>query len=336
MSVHNEKEEHLRLAVESICKQTYDNIELILIDDASDEECKAVIYSLISKWRQIKLLQNTTNIGLTASLNRALRVASGDYIARMDADDYSTPDRITKQVEFLDRRNEVDICGTGVISFGATQIFMSPHSGLDPKQAQCRLFYSSTLCHPSVMMRKSFLDKHNIEYDEAVLKGQDYDMWERCSVYGNLAVLKEVLLYYRIHNSQISFLNKDQQENSANIVRLRRLGRLGIKPTDREFKCHLALISGKSSEILPKEVNIWTQKLIKANKEKQLVDARTFEIDLDNRFFIFCLKMRKYSVFANIKYWYVFIRIICYRILMSIKLNSHRKIINKLTNNVDL
>lgn len=336
MSVHNEKEEHLRLAVESICKQTYDNIELILIDDASDGECKAVIHSLINKWSQIKLLQNTTNIGLTASLNRGLKFACGDYIARMDADDYSTPDRIYKQVEFLDNRNDIDICGTGVISFGNTHTFMSPHSGLEPKQAQCMLFYSSTLCHPSVMMRKSFLDEHNITYDESVLKGQDYDMWERCSIYGKLAVLKEVLLYYRTHTSQISFLNGHQQEHSANIVRLRRLARMGIIPTEREFRCHLALISGKDSELMPKEVYSWTQRLIEANNEIRLVDMRTLEKDLDNRFFLFCLKMRRYSVFLNIKYWYVLIRIISTRILMNIKLIIHRQKINKLINNVEV
>lgn len=329
MSVHNEKEEHLRLAVDSICKQTYHHIEFIIIDDASNEECKSVLNSLVTKWSNIRLLQNTMNVGLTASLNRGLAEARGEYIARMDADDFSTPDRIAKQVDFLEKRTDVDICGTGVISFGETQAFMSPHSGLDNKQAQCMLFFSSTLCHPSVMMRKSFLDKHNLVYDESVRKGQDYDMWERCSVHGKLAILNDVLLYYRIHKSQISVKNRGEQEHSANIVRFRRLKRLGLCPSEREINCHNLLMKNDGSDISKTEVKAWMMKLIGANRSVRLVDSETFERDLNGRFILFCLRKKDFTVILNIKNWGFLADLIWNRFIMKFKLLKLSNTINK-------
>lgn len=333
MSVHNEKEEHLRFAVDSICKQTYKSIEFIIIDDASSDDCKAVLNSLLAKWSNIKLLQNTINIGLTASLNRGLSVARGEYIARMDADDFSTPDRIAKQVSFMEKRMDIDICGTGVISFGETQVFMSPHSGLNNKNAQCMLFFSSTLCHPSVMMRKSFLDKYSLIYDESVRKGQDFDMWERCSVHGKLAILNDVLLYYRTHKAQISFQNKGEQELSANKVRLRRIERLGIKPSERELECHMALMRNDIPEIVQTEVKSWIQKLIEANKAVGLVDINAFQKDLRSRYFMYCIRKRDFSVLGNIVHWGVLVKTLCSRFMMKVKLLMYKDEINKYLGN---
>lgn len=320
MSVHNEKEEHLRFAVDSICNQTYNNIEFIIIDDASNDQCKAVLNSLSETWSNIKVLKNTANLGLTASLNRGLSEARGEYIARMDADDFSTPDRIAKQVNFMEKRTDIDICGTGVISFGETNVFMSPHSGLDNNKAQCMLFFSSTLCHPSVMMRKSFLDKYGLTYDENVRKGQDYDMWERCSVHGKLAILNDILLYYRIHKAQISSKNRGEQEQSANKVRIRRLTRLGIQPSEREYECHMALMRKDNTDVTQVEVKSWINGLVEANKSIKLVNSSTFEKDLNARFFLYCIRQRDFSVLFKMKYWGALLSIAWSRSVMSIKL----------------
>lgn len=303
MSVHNEQEDHLLLAAESICRQTYDNMEFIIIDDASDEKCRSVLRSLSDRWNIIKLFHNKENIGLTASLNKALSEARGEYVARMDADDFSSPDRIEVQVNYMESHPEVDICGTGVISFGDSRMYMSPHNGLDDKAAKCLLFYSSTLCHPSVMMRKSFLDTNGLKYDETVLKGQDYDMWERCSQYGRLAVLKDVLLYYRVHKSQISVKNKGEQTYNADKVRVRRLERLGLSPSERDMKCHKALISCDDSDLTVEEVARWIEMLLEANKSACLVDMDVFSKDLNMRFVLFCIRRRQLGSLLNSRYW---------------------------------
>lgn len=241
MSVHNEHPAYLKCAIDSICNQTYKKFEFIIIDDASDEECFAYLSEISLKDKRIRLYRNSKNIGLTKTLNKGLMLAKGEYIARMDADDFSLPKRFEKQISYLKTHTNIAILGTGVVSFGEANVFMSPMRGLTPQQAKCQLFFTSSLCHPSVMIRKDFLDKFRLTYAEDVKKGQDFDMWERSSVLGDVAVMQEVLLYYRLHKDQITSKSKNEQDNTAEMVMKRRLYRIGINPTDKEYRCHLML-----------------------------------------------------------------------------------------------
>lgn len=287
MGVHNEKEEYLLLAVDSILKQTYNELEFIIIDDQSDEHCEGLLKEIASKDSRIRLYRNETNLGLTKSLNRALSYAEGEYIARMDADDFSIPERFEKQVAYLRTHSDIDILGGGVVSFGDSCEFFSPAFGYTNEQAQCDLFFQSTLCHPSVMMRRSFLDKHHLSYDENVKKGQDYDMWERCSVHGKLAVMEDVVLYYRVHAAQITSTNRKDQDGTARMVRTRRLGRIGLTPTEEEYKCHLMLLGLKDKSVGVREVKDWMDKILEANRKNPIADDKTLTNNLQNRFVLF-------------------------------------------------
>lgn len=293
MAVHNEQERYLRSAITSMFRQTYNKWELIIIDDESDETCQGVLCKLCEGRDNVLIVHNESNQGLTKSLNRGLNLAKGEFIARMDADDISMPKRLEKQVDYLNQHPDIDIVGTGVISFGNENIFMSPAFGYTNDQAQCTLFFSSTLCHPSVMMRKSFLNRHNLMYDENVRKGQDYDMWERCSVYGKLAVMNDVLLFYRTHAKQITNTNRTDQNTSAEMIQRRRLKRLGIEVTDREFQCHKLLSSGANSEISPSEVSSWVCKIIQCNSIAHLADSRQLKKNLNERLTLY--KIRNHS-----------------------------------------
>lgn len=292
MGVHNEHEDYLRAAFNSIFSQTYKDIELIIIDDASDDACKSIIDELCEGKTNVKVIHNETNIGLTKSLNVGLDAANGEFIARMDADDISLPDRFEKQIDFLGNNQDIDIVGTGVVSFGKETIFMSPINGYNNNEAQCDLFFSSSLCHPSVMIRKKFLDKNNLRYDETVKKGQDYDMWERCSVYGKLAVIKDVLLYYRTHSKQITTTNKSDQNHSAEIIRKRRLERIGISPSEKEYKCHELLVSGVDKTISSHEVYQWINKILVHNEKYDFVDSKEFRQNLQTRFLLYKMRNR--------------------------------------------
>ena len=295
MGVHNEAEEHLRMALDSICNQTYPEIEFIIVDDFSNEECKRVLSEYSDRHSYIRVIHNDENLGLTKSLNIGLSKAAGEFIARMDADDFSTPNRIAKQVEFLIDSPEIDFCGTGVVSFGDSEVFMSPSKGLTNDEAQCCLFFSSTLCHPSVMIRKSFLEHNNLSYDENVKRGQDYDLWERASVFGKLAVLKEVLLFYRLHPAQITSSHKEEQDYYADRIRLRRLSRLGLFPTKQEYACHLLLTRGVDRKISVQDVRCWCEKIIDANDRKGLVDRDVLRNDLKDRFVMYKLRNRYFK-----------------------------------------
>lgn len=326
MGVHDEQECYLRAAFNSIFNQTYKDIEFIIVDDASDDACKSVIDELCKNKSNVKIIHNETNIGLTKSLNKGLDAANGEFIARMDADDISLPERFEKQIVFLKKNPDIDIVGTGVVSFGVETKFMSPPNGYNNNEAQCNLFFSSTLCHPSVMIRKKFLDEHDIRYDEKVKKGQDYDMWERCSVYGKLAVIKDVLLYYRTHSKQITSTNKADQNLSAENIRKRRLGRIGLSPTEKEYKCHELLASGNDKTISPYDVKQWISKVLLNNENSELVDSKTLQRNLQSRFLLYKFRNR---VGLGIKDVLPLCKVILGRATMNIKLKLMKNTISK-------
>lgn len=326
MGVHNEQEDYLRAAFNSIFSQIYKDMELIIVDDASDAACKSIIDELCEGKTNVRVIHNETNIGLTRSLNKGLDAANGEFIARMDADDISLPERFEKQINFFEKNQDVEIVGTGVVSFGEETKFMSPPKGYTNDKAQCNLFFSSTLCHPSVMIRKQFLDEHNLRYDESVKKGQDYDMWERCSVCGKLAVIKDILLYYRTHPKQITSTNKADQNLSAENIRKRRLGRIGISPSEKDYRCHELLASGVDKSISPSDVEEWISKVILHNKKSGLVDSKSLQRNLQSRFLLYKFRNR---VGLGIKDILPLCKVLFGRVTMNIKLKLMKNKISK-------
>lgn len=304
MCVHNESKEHLILSIKSICHQTYKNLEIIIINDNSDKETSEYLLRLSERDPRIRIFSNNNNLGLTKSLNIGLLRANGKYLARMDADDYSLPNRISKQVQYLNTHNQVDILGTGVISFGDRSIFMSPIRRMTSDEVQCELFFTSSLCHPSVMIRKSFLSNYKLKYNEEFTVCQDYEFWERASQFGKIEILGEVLMLYRIHSKQISSTKKISQRNAANEIILRRLKRIGLIPTSEELSCHLALKGEHINDITINSLDAWKSKLITANQSKDFINNEKFIEDLNFRAFLAKIRLNRNNLFLylNLKY----------------------------------
>ena len=295
MSVHNEKHEYLELAISSILNQTYPDIELIIINDKSDNGTSEYLRIVSRVDKRIRLVENEENLGLTSSLNKGILISKGEFIARMDADDYSKPRRIEKQIKEMELRPEIDILGTEVVSFGDKYMFMSPPSKMNSSRIKCELFFTSVLCHPSVMIRKSFLTANHLLYDETVKKGQDYDLWERSSVVGEMAILGEVLLYYRIHSEQITSKGKLEQEQTAKNVMARRIERLGISPSPDQFRAHFALKGILKDTIEIGLIEVWMNTLLEANYKYNLVDNKCFHRTLRQRYVLYCLKQKQFG-----------------------------------------
>ena len=116
MPNYNTSVEYLSLAVDSILSQTYENFEFIIIDDCSTDESVDYLASITDP--RVRVIRNDVNRGITASLNVALDNARGDYIARMDSDDVSLPERFEKQIAFMEANPDVIVCGTWIQSFG--------------------------------------------------------------------------------------------------------------------------------------------------------------------------------------------------------------------------
>ena len=117
MGVYNTKPEYLKQAVESILAQTYDNLEFVIVDDGNrKDEIISYLHRIKQSDNRVKIIVNEENIGLTRSLNKAIDHSRGKYIARMDSDDISLPDRLLKQVEYMEVHPEVCMTGTNTLS----------------------------------------------------------------------------------------------------------------------------------------------------------------------------------------------------------------------------
>ena len=178
MAAFNE-EANIQNAILSIQEQTFKEWELVIVDDGSDDGTLNLINDAVSLDSRITCLSNDKNIGLAMSLNKAISFSNSEYIARMDADDYSLPDRLETQLNFMQGNPDISVLGTGGIycDQNGTEIkkviFPEHHNEIVKW-----LNKSSPFLHPSVLIRRSFFQKIG-GYDDSYYRAQDYDLWHR-------------------------------------------------------------------------------------------------------------------------------------------------------------
>ena len=199
MSIHN-NEKTLRTSVESIQKQTYKDWDMIVVDDASTDGSRELLLNVSKGDPRIQVLFNANNIGLAASLNKALSYAKGPLIARMDGDDISFPERFEKQVDFLMKNPEIDVLGTNALLMTMSREFTKNiYSELDTKHKDIvsRLYSHrhNPFIHPTIMAKKDFFVALG-GYNEKYHVGQDLDLWLRGYKKFHYHNLQEPLLYY--------------------------------------------------------------------------------------------------------------------------------------------
>lgn len=201
MPVYNGSK-YLKEAIDSILNQTFTNFELIIINDGSTDNSEDIIFSYQD--RRIYYLKNEHNKGICITLNRGLDNARGKYIARMDCDDISMPQRLAKQVNYLERHRDVGALGTDIITFGkghTDQYFDFVHNSYECKAG---LLFATCFAHPTVMLRASVINKHSLRYDDRYRGLEDYELWYRMSEYAEMTNLPEALIRYRLHNTQLT------------------------------------------------------------------------------------------------------------------------------------
>lgn len=203
-------EKYIFEAVESILNQTYTHFELLIIDDCSTDATLQICKSFQDD--RIVIIEKEKNSGYTNSLNYGISIAKGKYIARMDGDDISLPERFKKQVTFLEANEDVVLCGTWLSIIGSTNVIKLPENHTDIKLG---LLKGNCMAHPSVMIKKQILNELYVVYDILKEPAEDYDLWVRLLAIGKLHNLKEVLLNYRVHNMQVSQKREQQQLESS-------------------------------------------------------------------------------------------------------------------------
>ena len=176
----SEKPAYLKRSLDSIWDdQILKPKEIILVEDGL---LTAELYEVIENFKNkvgdaLKLIVNKTNIGLTKSLNKGIKVATGDYIARMDSDDISLPDRFLKQAEFLEANKEICVVGGYIQEFDNEHVNLNVRRfPLSHEDALDYIYKASPLAHPTVMMRNDIFKK-GIKYDEKYRTSQDVALW---------------------------------------------------------------------------------------------------------------------------------------------------------------
>lgn len=280
MSVYNTEEHFLRGAIDSMLAQTYKNIEFIIVDDASKPQCRKVLLSYQDK--RIQILTNERNIGLTESLNRALDVCKGDYIARMDSDDVNLPDRIEKQVKYLETHGDIDVlaCVTCVYDSTENLRFAGGYRQFEQERIRIKLSLDNIeFTHPTVMFRTSFLRKNSMRYDNAMKKAQDYNMWVRCIEIGKLFVMQEPLFVSRIHSDQIGQKHFGEQQKYADMTKTLCLKRLLSDYTEEQRNIYVHFRDVSLCGSIDDNYDLLCE-LLKQNKIKRVYDIKQYEEEM--------------------------------------------------------
>ncbi|HDH51348.1 MAG TPA: glycosyltransferase [Nitrospirae bacterium] len=232
MSVFND-EQYLRRSIESILGQTYRDFEFIIIDDASSDGSSEIIRESASKDRRIVVMKNPVNLGLALSLNMALNIAKGEFVARMDADDIAVENRFEVQLEFLNKNPMIDLLGSSVYLIDSNdKIIARSDAVADPGILKRIIHYRNVCAHPTWMFRKEVLK--DIKEYRALPASQDYDFQMRLYSLGHeISNVGIPLLYYRMHKRKISF---DRSISQIKLSRyLRRLYKRGLLLRDEYF-----------------------------------------------------------------------------------------------------
>lgn len=248
-------------AIESVLNQTFEDFEFIIVVDGSTDDSVDVIQSYAQKDERIRMLENDKNRGLIYSLNRGLDAARGKYIARMDDDDISLPDRFHQQVGFMEKNPRVTVISSWVSAPGS----MIPYTfqrEVDPDKIKILPYLSNgvAISHPASFIRRDFIEKHHIRYRKEYEYIEDRAFWrDIIDAGGIISNVPKVLLQYRFHfeNPKEYYTRQYYNMTSYHQEMMERL--IGKEAYSRLPECEKYV------------------KLAQANKEKKLLHQQKLE-----------------------------------------------------------
>lgn len=218
MSVYN-GEEFLRDSILSILNQGYKDFEFVIINDCSTDGTPAILNDFQKTDSRIKMIHNNQNLGLTKSLNKAIRESSGEYLARLDCGDLSSPDRLEKQVNFLDSNQDIGLVGSFMYIINTKgEILKEVKYPTDNETLKKDLIRYNPFVHSSIMFRRRSGERVGF-YDEEFKYTQDYRLYFKLFPYTQFANLPFFLVKYRHMPNSITSTKNKQQMFFANKAR---------------------------------------------------------------------------------------------------------------------
>lgn len=207
-------EKYINECINSIVNQDYGCFELIIIDDFSTDNSLLVLYSISKTDKRIRVYSNTHK-GIVYALNLGIQYSKGKYIIRMDIDDIMHNTRLTEQIDFMENNKNIIVCSSWATAFGKSEYPIKGYAGYIDN-ALARLLYGNYIIHPSVIIRKDFLIKNKIYYNDNYPYAEDYKLWfDIARNGGGFYTLPKELIFYRLSDTQSSVRFNKIQSDSA-------------------------------------------------------------------------------------------------------------------------
>lgn len=293
-------EKHIRESIDSILNQTFKDFELIIINNASTDSTVTIINSYTDN--RIRIANNPVK-GVSSSLNMGLDLATGEFIARMDADDIAHPKRFERQLQYLDNHRDVDICGSWIQHFGAENgILKAPEKH---ERIKASMLFLNPMFHPSVMFKKPSFDKFSFEYDEHYVNAEDYILWANAIDILKFANVPEVLLKYRIHEENASVLKPSNRVELDGIhfeIYKKFLKHLNIGGSEKQLKMQRQLALKEVYELKNEELDDyidWIKLLVENNRQTKYFQYNAFRDTIISYFLL--IAKRSVPSFISIK-----------------------------------
>ncbi len=222
MPVYN-GEKYIRKALESILNQTFQDFELIIIDDCGNDSSMIIVNEY--KDSRIRVFHNNVNKGIAFSRNRAIQESKGKYIAIMDDDDISHQDRLLYQVDFMEKNSFVDVAGGQSSIIDEEDNVIAPPELMQESTKMNKvmfLFYNS-FHNSETIIRKKIVDEYKIRYSDNMLGMEDFKFWIECSLHGRISNVNKEILKYRVtkdnETSRVRRIQEDARKNLFNKLR---------------------------------------------------------------------------------------------------------------------
>lgn len=214
MSVYN-GEEYLKETLDSVCNQSFKDWEMIAINDCSNDSTLSILEEYAAKDERIKIYTNDVNLRLQKSLNKALELAQGKYIARIDADDIALPDRFEKQHQFMEENPDIDLSSCLFFTL-KNGVYTSGGGGnrRDPEFIKARLLLTNPILHPGVIAKAHIMKE--LKYNPDFTCTEDLELWTRFIKAGyKIQLQPEYLMIYRLHDKQITQTSIERQHKEV-------------------------------------------------------------------------------------------------------------------------
>lgn len=273
MPTYNTPIPFLKEAVESVLDQTFRDFEFIIIDDGSTNESTVYLDGLTDP--RVRLIRNEINLGITKSLNIGFRAAKGKYVARMDDDDVSLPERFEKQLAFMESHPDVIVCGTRTAGIGERPLVKNAVIE-DMEHYRVRMLFGNPgPQHPTAFFSREKLIEYSIEYNEQLFYSQDYGMWVTISQLGKICIMPDVLLYRRVYADQVSKAHRERQIECDKMTQRKLLTQLLGSVTEEELDLHYHYSTGYYRDVtITSQITEWYDRLIAANAQKRIYDQK--------------------------------------------------------------